>query len=71
MARRDLARSFLPGIDSDGNFTLPRLIVPGALAFNATMRAAKMADNDPYKAFLTALGATTTKDYLRGGLTLW
>jgi hypothetical protein len=71
MARRDLARSFLPGIDSDGNFTLPRLVVPGALEVNALIKAASMAQDDPYRAALTALGATTTKDWLRGGLQVW
>jgi len=71
MARRDLARSFLPGIDSDGNFTVPRLIVPGALEINSLIKSTRMAQDDPYLAALTALGATTTKDWLSGGLTDW
>ena len=71
MSRRDLARSFLPGFDSDGNFTVPRLVVPGALEINALIKAGGMADDDPYFAALTALGATTSKDWLRGGLDLW
>ena len=71
MARKDLARSFLPGFDSDGNFTLPRLVVPGALEVNALIKAAGMADSDPRTAALTALGATTRKDWLHGGLRVW
>jgi len=71
MARRDLARSFLPGIDSDGNLTVPRLVVPGALEINALIKAGRLLSDDPYKAALTAMGATTSKDWLRGGLKIW
>ena len=71
MARRDLSRSFLPGFDSDGNFTVPRLVVPGALEINALIKSANMANESPYRAMLTALGATTSKNWTGGGLNTW
>lgn len=71
LARRNLARSFLPGIDSDGNPTVPRLIVPGALEINALVKAARLAPNAPYSAAITALGATVSRDWLRGRASSW
>jgi len=72
LARGNLARSFLPGIDKEtGAFQVPRLVVPGALQINAIFKATKLIDNDLYRASIVALGAPYRKDWVRNGPMTW